>query len=322
MLLDTATEKFLEMLRSAGRPPLYEQSVDAARAGIRANVQQMPGTPTPVHRVEDRTLPGAALDVPVRVYWPRAASAGELLPLVVYYHGGGWVIGDLDTHDAIARYLCTHADVIVVNVDYRLAPEHKFPAAVEDSYLAACWVADHAAELGGDPSRLAVAGDSAGGNLATVVCQLAKTNRRPAIAFQALAYPATDLDVTRRFDSRADHGGGEYFLSTRDMEWFASLYLKNVRTDIADPRASPLVSQNLAGLPPALVVTAGFDPLRDEGRAYADRLAAAGVPVEYRCFESTIHAFLSFAPLIPVGEEGLAFVAGRLRTALHVAQGV
>jgi acetyl esterase len=310
MLLDTATEKFLEMLRSAGRPPVNEQSVDVARAGIRANVQQMPGTPTPVHRVEDRKLPGAAVDVPVRVYWPRAATAGELLPLVVYYHGGGWVIGDLDTHDSIARYICKHADAIVLNVDYRLAPEHKFPAAVEDSYLAACWAADHAA------------GDSAGGNLATVVCQLAKTNRRPAIVFQALAYPATDLDLTRRFDSRADCGGGEYFLSIRDMEWFASLYLKNVRSDVADPRASPLVSQELAGLPPALIVTAGFDPLRDEGRAYADRLAGAGVPVEYRCFESTIHAFLSFAPLIPVGEEGLAFVAARLRNALHTAAAV
>ena len=322
MPLDTATEKFLDTMRAAGAPPLYEQSVDAARAGIRANVQRMPGSPTPVHRVEDRTLPGAAGDVPVRVYWPRATNAGELLPIVLYYHGGGWVIGDLDTHDAIARYICTHADVIVLNVDYRLAPEHKFPAAVEDSYLAACWAADHATDLGGDPGWIAVAGDSAGGNLATVVCQLAKANRRPAIAFQALAYPATDLDLTRRFDSRSEYGGGEYFLSTRDMEWFASLYLKNVRSDVADPRASPLVGQDLAGLPPALVVTAGFDPLRDEGRAYADRLAAAGVPVEYRCFEGTIHAFLSFAPLIPAGEEGLALVAARLRSALHAARAV
>jgi acetyl esterase len=320
MLLDTATEKFLETMRSAGAPPVYEQSVDAARAGIRANVQRMPGSPTPVHRIEDRTLPGAAAGVPVRVFWPRATDAGELLPIVIYYHGGGWVIGDLDTHDALARYYCKHADAIVLNVDYRLAPEHKFPAAVEDSYLAACWAADHAAELGGDPGRIAVAGDSAGGNLATVVCQLAKTNRGPAIAFQALAYPATDLDITKTFGSRTDFGGGEYFLSTRDMEWFASLYLKNVPNDVADPRASPLLSQDLAGLPSALVVTAGFDPLRDEGRAYADRLAAAGVPVEYRCFESTIHAFLSFAPLIPVGEEGLAFVATKLRNALHAAR--
>jgi len=322
MLLDTATGKFLEMLRAAGGPPVYEQSVDAARADIRANVQRMPGSPTPVHRVEDRKLPGAAVDVPVRVYWPRATTAGERLPIVVYYHGGGWVIGDLDTHDAIARYFCAHADVIVMNVDYRLAPEHKFPAAVEDCYLAACWAADHGADLGGDPSRIAVAGDSAGGNLATVVCQLAKTNRRPAIAFQALAYPVTDLDATRTYDSRADCGGGDYFLSMRDMEWFASLYLKNVRSDAADPRVSPLVSQDLAGLPPALVLTAGFDPLRDEGRAYADRLAAAGIPVEYRCFEGTIHAFLSFAPLIPVGEEGLAFIAAKLRSALHAARGV
>ena len=207
-----------------------------------------------------------------------------------------------------------------LNVDYRLAPEHKFPAAVEDSYLAACWAADHAAELGGDPGRIAVAGDSAGGNLATVVCQLAKTNRGPAIAFQALAYPATDLDITKTFGSRTDFGGGEYFLSTRDMEWFC-VAVSEERPERRRGSARVAAAQpGPGGLPPALVVTAGFDPLRDEGRAYADRLAAAGVPVEYRCFESTIHAFLSFAPLIPVGEEGLAFVAAKLRNALHAAR--
>jgi acetyl esterase len=317
MPLDAATEKFLEIIRSAGLPPLYDQTVEQARAGIRANVQKMPGAPTAVYRTEDRQLPGAAFDVPVRLHWPRATKPDELLPIVIHYHGGGWVIGDLETHDAIARYYCKHADAIVLNVDYRLAPEHKFPAAVEDSYMAACWAAEHATELGGDAARIAVAGDSAGGNLAAVVCQLAKANRGPAIAFQALAYPATDADLTKRFRSRADFGAGEYFLSTREMEWFLSHYLNDLQKDVADPRASPLMSQDLAGLPPAVVVTAGFDPLHDEGRAYADSLAAAGVPVEYRCFESTIHAFLSFAPVIPAGEEGLAFVAARLRAALH-----
>jgi acetyl esterase len=317
MPLDTATEKFLEILRSAGAPPLYEQTVEAARAGMLANVQRLPGAPTAVHRIEDRKLSGAAGGVPVRVYWPRPAGDGQPLPIVVHYHGGGWAMGDLDTHDRLARYYCTHADAIVVNVDYRRPPEHKFPTAVEDSYLAVCWAAEHAAELDGDPTRIAVAGDSAGGNLATVVCQLAKANQGPKIAFQALVYPVTDLDLRKSFQSRTDFGGGEYFVSTRDMEWFVSLYLNDVRTDVADPRASPLVSRDLAGLPPALVVTAGFDPLCDEGRAYAEALSAAGVPVEYRCFPTTIHAFLSFAPIIPTGEEGLSFVAGRLRSALH-----
>src|SRR5262245_21997057 len=226
-------------------------------------------------------------------------------------------MGDLETHDRMARYYCNHADAIVINVDYRRPPEQKFPAAVDDSYLATCWAADHAAEIGGDPARIAVVGDSASGNLAAVVCQIAKENRRPAIACQALAYPVTDLDLTRRYESRAKFGGGEYFLSTRDMEWFAGFYLRNAGKDVDDPRASPLVAKDLSGLPPAVVVTAGFDPLHDEGRAYADRLKAAGVPVEYRCFEETIHAFMSFAPIIPAGEEGLAFVSARLRDALR-----
>ena len=317
MPLDAATEKFLEILRSAAVPPLYEQTVEAARAGMRANVQKMPGTPTAVHRVEDRTLSGAAGGVPVRVYWPQPAGDGKPLPIVIHYHGGGWAMGDLDTHDRLARYYCTHADAIVVNVDYRRPPEHKFPTAVEDSYLAACWAAEHAAELGGDPTRIAVAGDSAGGNLATVVCQLAKANQGPKIAFQALMYPVTDLDLRKSFQSRTDFGGGEYFISTRDMEWLVSLYLNDVHKDVADPRASPLVSRDLSGLPPALVVTAGFDPLCDEGRAYADALSAAGVQVEYRCFPTTIHAFMSFASIIPAGEEGLSFVASRLRSVLH-----
>jgi acetyl esterase len=315
--LDTATEQFLQLIRSAGVPPLYEQTVEDARAGMRANTERLPGSPVPVHRVEDRTLSRAGIDVPVRLYWPRAARTDERLPIVVYYHGGGWVMGDLETHDRMARYFCAHADAIVLNVHYRRPPEDKFPAAVDDSYFAACWAADHAQELGGDLERIAVAGDSAGGNLAAVVCQLAKANRRPSIAFQALLYPATDLDLTRTFRSRTAFGAGDYFLSTRDMEYFSSLYLNDVRHDVADPRASPLASGDLSNLPPALVVTAGFDPLHDEGRAYADRLAAAGVPVEYRCFETTIHAFLSFAPVIPAGEEGMAFVAARLRKALH-----
>jgi acetyl esterase len=317
MPLDTATEKFLEMLRSANLPPLHEGTIEAARAGMKANVAQMPGAPEPVHRVEDRTLPGAGHHVPVRLYWPRAANAGERLPIVVHFHGGGWAMGDLDTHDRMARYYCNHADAIVINVDYRRPPEDKFPAAVDDSYLAACWAADHAGEIGGDPARLAVVGDSAGGNLAAVVCQIAKASKRPAIVFQALVYPVTDLDLSKRYESREKFGGGYYFLSKRDMEWFAAFYLTNLPNEVADPRASPLVAHDLSGLPAAVVVTAGFDPLHDEGRAYADRLNAVGVPVEYRCFEGTIHAFMSFAPIIPVGEEGLAFVAARLRNALH-----
>ena len=314
---DAATEQFLQVLRAAGRPPIYELPIEVARAGNKAASQQMARPPVPLHRVEDRRIPSAAGELGVRIYWPRQTSARELLPLVVYFHGGGFAICDLDTHDPIARALCRDGDAIVVNVDYRMAPEHKFPAAVEDAYAATSWVSAHASELGGDARRIAVAGDSAGGNLSAVVCQLAKAKGGPSIAFQVLIYPVVDLDTTAAFASRSEFGGGDYFLSMRDMEWFNSLYFADAATEVRDPRASPLRSDDLSGLPPALVITAGCDPLRDEGKSYADRLAAAGVPVEYRCFEGTIHVFVSFAPAIPAGDEALAFLAERLRRALH-----
>ena len=196
-------------------------------------------------------------------------------------------------------------------------PEHKFPAAVEDSFAALCWAVDRAGELGGDATRVAVIGDSAGGNLAAVMCQLARTRRGPRIAFQALLYPTLDFGSSVDYASRRQFGGGDYFLSTRDMDWFTSLYLSNVTQEVTDRRASPLLTEDLTGLPAALIVTAGCDLLRDEGKAYADRLAAAGVPVDTRCFENTIHAFMSFNAAIPAGQEALAFVADRLRTTLH-----
>jgi acetyl esterase len=208
----------------------------------------------------------------------------------------------------------------VVSVDYRQPPEHKFPVAVDDSLAAVEWAVAHAGEIGGDPTRVAVAGDSAGGNLATVVCQLAKLRGGPRVAYQALIYPAVDLRgsaaATPEYPSRMQFGDGDYFLSRSDMEWFRSLYLGDVARESADPRVSPIAAADLSGLPPALVVTAGCDALRDEGRAYADRLSAAGVPVEYRCFEGTIHAFMSFAGAIPLGLEALSFVAARMKAAL------
>ena len=316
---DTATTAFLNMLKAIGGPPLSEQPVSSVRNGIKALIEQVGPPRVEVARVSDRKIPGPGSEIGVRVYSPRATPTDERLPIVMHYHGGGWVLGDLDTHDAIPRYYCKHADAIVVSVDYRLAPEHKFPAAVDDSFAALSWALDHARELGANPDRVAVTGDSAGATLSTVVCQIAKARGGPRIAFQALAYPAIDMDLTAHYASRRQFGGGEYFLSFADMEWFASLYLSNPAREAKDPRASPLVSRDLAGLPPALVVTAGFDILRDEGKAYADRLAAAGVPVEYHCFEGTIHAFLTFGGAIPAGAEGLALVAARLRQALHGA---
>jgi acetyl esterase len=316
-MLDSASGAFLEGMRAAGGKPLYEQTIDEARAGMRMASQQLAAPAAEMQQVVDRRIPAPGRDIGVRIYTPRPLGKGETFPIVLYFHGGGFVAGDLDTHDSICRYYAKHADAMVIAVDYRLAPEHKFPAAVDDAYDAVAWASAHAAELGGDPARVAVAGDSAGANLGTVACLLAKQRGGPRIAFQALVYPTVDCRPETTFASRNQFGGGDYFLSNRDMEWFRSLYLPDIERDAADQRASPLAALNLAGLPPALVVTCGCDLLRDEGQAYAERLAAAGVPVEQRCFEGTIHACMSFAGAIPTGLEALAFTASRLRSALH-----
>ncbi len=316
MVIDAATGAFLEGMRAAGGKPLYELTIDEARMVVRMASAQLAPPPATVERVEDRRIAGSGGDFGVRLYTPRRERSGAGLPVIAYFHGGGWAAGDLDTHDASARYYAANAEALVVSVDYRRPPEHRFPVAVDDAYAAVEWAAGHADELGGDASRLAVAGDSAGGNLATVVCQLAKQRGGPRIAYQALLYPTVDLRGPfegSAYPSRARFGGGEYFLSNRDMEWFRALYLTDVAREADDPRASPIVARDLSGLPPALVVGAGCDMLRDEGKAYADRLAAAGVPVEYRCFDGTIHAFMSFAGAIPMGLEALSFVAARLR---------
>ena len=316
MSLDAATTSFLDAMRAAGGKPLHQQTIDEARAGMAAASQQLAAPPAAVHEATDRTIPVPGGEIRIRIYTPREVPAGTLLPIVLNFHGGGFVLGNLETHDSIARYYARHADAIVIGVDYRLAPEHPFPAAVEDAYAAVEWAGAHARELNGDANRVAVTGDSAGGNLSAVVCQLAKERGGPRIAFQALIYPAVEFDPRTNYPSRSEFGGGEYFLSTDDMAWFASLYLADVERQVADPRVSPLAARDLRGLPPALVVTSGCDPLRDEGKAYADRLAAAGVPVEYRCVEGTIHACMSFAGAIPAGLEMLTLVASRLRAAL------
>lgn len=319
MLIDSASGAFLEAMRAGGGKPLHELSVDEVRANVRgASLQLSPPSAT-VERVDDRRIPVPGGDIGLRIYTPRRVDAGTTLPIVLHFHGGGWVAGDLDTHDAIARFYSVHADAIVISVDYRQPPEHKSPVASGDSYAALEWGAAHAAEIGGDAQRLAVVGDSAGGNLAAVVCQLAKQRGGPRIAYQALIYPTVDLRDPvddPKYPSRSQFGQGDYFISMRDMSWFRSHYLSDVTREADDPRASPIAATDLRGLPPALVVTAGCDVFRDEGRAYADRLSADGVPVEYRCFEGTIHAFMSFAGAIPMGVEALSFVASRLRAAL------
>jgi len=247
------------------------------------------------------------------VYRPAGVASGTALPVLVFYHGGGWVIGDLDTHDVQCRQITAEAGITVVAVDYRLAPEHKFPAAVDDAWAATRWVVAHASELGVDARRVAVAGDSAGGNLAAVVAIMARDAGGPAIALQVLIYPVTDVGA----ESKSYRDFAEGYMLTRDgMRWFTNHYLKSPG-EAQDWRVSPLRAASLAGLPPALVITAGFDPLRDEGAAYASRLTDAGVQVDYINYGGMIHGFMPMGKLISTGNRATSHVAASLRQALR-----
>ena len=267
---------------------------------------RMPLEPDPVARVEDRRIPGPAGEIAVRLYAPEDPRG-----LVVYFHGGGWVIGSLETHDLPLRTLANEAGCSVLSVDYRLAPEHRHPAAVEDGYAAVCWAAENAAELGADPARLAVGGDSAGGNLAAVASLLARERGGPALCFQLLVYPVTDHDFAR--PSYAENASG-YFLERDDMRWFWDHYLPDAAARDG-MTASPLRVRDLSGLPPAHVITAEFDPLRDEGEAYAARLREAGVPVTHTRYDGQIHGFFAMAALIPRGRDAIAEAGAKLRAA-------
>jgi acetyl esterase len=291
MPVDPHIAPLLDLLASV--PPMHAGSPEEAREAFRrlAVDARQPEHVVPVGSVEDTVVPGPAGDLSARVYRPEAT--GEL-STVVLLHGGGWVIGDLDTHDNMARSICRDCSAVVVSVDYRLAPEAPFPAAVEDAVAATRWAAEHLADLGGS-DRLAVAGDSAGGNLAAVVAQQLRDVGGPVIAAQLLVYPA--VDVTGDYASRWENAEG-YFLDLPTMAWFLDHYAADAAVH-EDPRVSPLRHTDLAGLPPAVVVTAEYDPLRDEGEAYADALAEAGVPVEVRRFDGMIHGFFDMAGFSP-----------------------
>jgi acetyl esterase len=307
MPIDPQVRGLLDQLEARERTPLAEQTPDEARQNFLAMsvLATRPESPLPT---EDRAVAGPGGDIPVRLYRPEVAGT---LPVVVYAHGGGWVIGDIETHDGLCRQLALGIPAVVVSVDYRRAPEHRFPAAVEDVGAVIDWVAAHAPEVGADAGRLAVAGDSAGGNLAAVAARRARDHGGPAIAFQLLLYPVTDLTCAR--PSYAENGEG-YLLTREDMRFFIDAYLGGV--DPEDPDASPLAAADLSGLPPALVVTAEFDPLRDEGEAYAARLAAAGVDARSSRYDGMIHGFVSMDALLDGARRAIAESVGALRDAL------
>jgi acetyl esterase len=303
--LDPDAKRYLERLAALGAPPVTELTPAEVRLALEATAADLFGPTDQLGAVVDQALPGP---VRIRVYQPSGAARD--LPVLVYFHGGGWVAGSLDTHDGVCRALCARTPCVVVSVDYRLAPEHRFPAAVEDAWAATAWVAEHAASIGGDAGRIAVGGDSAGGTLATVVARRARDRGLP-LRLQLLVYPATD----HRFDSESyrEHGVG-YGLTRDAMRWYWEHYL-GPDGDGSSPEASPLRADDLAGLAPAFVLTVEFDPLRDEGEAYAERLRAAGVATECRRVAGLIHGALRMPGTIPRAGELLDASVGALRAA-------
>ncbi|HLJ45409.1 MAG TPA: alpha/beta hydrolase [Bryobacteraceae bacterium] len=307
--LDSNVRTLLEAIAAQGDPPLESLAPDEARRAAAEGLAPVAGVPEPVQSIENLRISGPEGDILVRIYTPDAPAPR---PAMVYFHGGGWVVCDLDTHDVVCTAIAHRAGAVVVAVDYRLAPEHKFPAAVVDCYAATEWVAANTERLGIDPGRISVGGDSAGGNLGTVISRKARDENGPRIALQALVYPVTDLSSFETSSYREFADG--YNLTKPEMEWFRDHYLKTPE-DGLNPDASPLLASDLTGLPPALIITAECDPLCTEGEVYANRLKEARVPVTYTCYRGMIHPFFSLSGAIPQSLDAIQQVADAVRNA-------
>lgn len=305
--LDPQATAVIRYLAELAHPALDKVPASEARRLYRETRAALrpPAPALPV--VGDLYAEGTAGSIPLRLYRP----SNGVLPALIYFHGGGWVLGDLDTHDAVCRQLALEAGVVVIAVDYRLAPEHPFPAAVDDCYSATAWIASNAVALGIDNRRLAVGGDSAGGGLATVMTLMARRGG-PALTFQILVYPVTDLRAESESYSKYADG---YLLTRSTMRWFIAQYAPTP-DDVRDWRASPLLAPSVDGVPPALVITAGLDPLRDEGEAYAHRLEEAGVTVDYLCLGGMVHGFLTMGGKIDTANRVVSHIASALRQRL------
>ena len=313
MALDPQAANVIDLVVKSGRPAYHTLSPKEARQLFRETRPASTPPAPQVGDVRDLVAEGPLGPIPLRVYRPAGVTDSRRLPALVFFHGGGWVIGDLETHDVACRQVTAEAGVSVIAVDYRLAPEHKFPAAVDDAWAATRWIAAHATELGIDAERLAVGGDSAGGNLAAGVALLARDAGTPRIRLQILTYPVTDLATESA--SYAELADG-YMLTRDSMRWFRAHYLAKEQ-DGSDWRASPLRAPSLAGVAPALVITAGYDPLRDEGEAYARKLREAGVSVDAVSFGGMIHGFVPMGRLIDTAFRAVTLIAGSLRYALR-----
>lgn len=309
MPLDAGARAVLDLIREIGRPPLHTLSPEEARAASAKSRPVLQPEPPEVAEVEDLFAPGPAGPIRLRRYRGIGTDEKAALPCLVFYHGGGWVIGDLDSHDQVARSLANHAGCCVIAVDYRLAPEHRFPAAVDDSAAALRYIAANAQALRIDASRIAVGGDSAGGNLAAVMALMGRDGSVPAPGFQLLLYPATDMAGVRPAHQRFTEN---YVLTTQTMHWFIDHYVPD-RAQRLDWRASPLRAAALAGVAPAFVMTAGHDPLVDEGFAYARRLEQEGVNVTHLHVADQMHAYLTMGKFIPTSDLTLRQSAAALR---------
>jgi acetyl esterase len=311
MPLDPDAETLLAMIRAAGRPPFETLTPEQARQAFTAGRKVTAPEPQEVAEVRDLACPGPLGEIKLRAYRPRGTAAEDVLPALIYFHGGGWLLGDLESHDTACRHYANGARCRVVSVDYRMAPEHKFPAAVDDSVAATRWIIAQAAALKVDPARVAVGGDSAGGNLAAVLAIMARDGDLPPLAYQLLVYPATDMAMVTRSSQTATVG----ILTTPTMKWFIDHYLRGPK-DVSDWRASPLRAADLSGVAPALVLTCSYDPLCDEGVAYARRLEREGVRVTHLHYSDETHGFVGQGKIIRAAGTALDMMAAALSKAL------
>jgi acetyl esterase len=308
--LDPQIALYLKAAAELGLPPLSALKPAEVRGGLNERMLGEKSRPEEVKQVEDISVPGYRKDITLRLYTPRGE---EPFPVLIFMHGGGWVIGNLDTHDSICRQLANLAFCTVVSVDYHLAPEHKFPEPLEDCYCALQWVWDHCSEIGGEKNRIAVGGDSAGGNMAASITHLARDRGLPALGFQLLIYPALSLIG---FDTESHHAFREgYGLSRDDSIWFCMQYLRS-EEDGRNSLVSPLLAENFSQLPPAHIVTAGYDMLRDDGTLYFEKLQDAGVPVTLKCYEHLIHGVLNMDGIVECVRPAIVEIAEMLKRGL------
>ena len=317
MPLDPQIEFIVEFVKKAKLPEIWQLTPDQGREQYQLRVDKLKFS-EPIFRTENRRIPGPASDLAIRIYTPREIRTTEKLPVLMWFHGGGFVIGSIDTHDSVCRMLANQADCIVVSVDYRLAPESKFPAAVEDCEAALKWVALHAVEFGGDPACIAVGGDSAGANLATVIAILARDAAHPKLVFQLLIYPCTAPEPETASHHKFRDG---YVLTRHTITWFYRQYLKSDK-DEKDFRFAPLILDDLSGLPEAFILVAGYDPLRDEGVDYARRLIEAGNRVRLSNYDGMIHGFYLMGGAVDAARRAVSESAQVMREAFDAARGI